>query len=414
MLTRAVLQRFRVLTQHTNVAAQIGRSLYNLELTSAYRQLIGQCLYSSSVGVQYVTGHDKNERNKEEKENEKRLTATERLQQLDEQGLKRLKVLKLEYEVMQMREPEAVPENMIDEYWLEILGKNSYFARKRQYSFWVRKEKQRKSVEEKKRKRTEYVKERMAKVEESERNNEVGNRFLPRVSEAHMDRFYISKLANALLHQNPTLVLDMDYENYMSMREITNLHDQFWFLYGKNKRIQQPFNLVACSVNPVGEFMNRFKKVAKHMNFDSFYCEMTEKSYLDLYPRDRLVYLTPDSRKVLRYFDPDDIYIIGGLVDISQIKPLSFTKAKKQGIRMASLPLDEYLSWQKGSKALTLDQMIQILGEVMVSGDWKRALQYVPHRKVCNPLYGDQNDTEGNLSEEAADGLYLDEGNKAV
>ncbi|KAL3852529.1 hypothetical protein ACJMK2_016156 [Sinanodonta woodiana] len=402
MLTRAVLQRMRVLTQHNSVVAHIGRSLYNLELTSAHRQLKGQCCYSSSVGVQHVAGHYKNEKNKDE--NERCLTATEQLQQLDEQELKKLKVLKLEYEVMQMRQPEAVPESMTDDQWLEILGKKSVLGRKKQYSFWVRKEKYQKAEEERKRARSEYVKERLAIIEESERNNEVGNRFLPRVSDTHMDRFYLSKLANALLHQNPTLILDMGYEDSMSKREITNLHEQFWFLYGQNKRIKLPFNLVACSVNPFGEFMERFKKVTRNMNPDTFYCEMTEKSYLDLYPQDKLVYLTPDSRKVLSYFDPDDIYIIGGLVDISQIKPLSFTKAKKQGIRMASLPLDEYLSWQKGSKTLTLDQMINILGELMVSGDWKKALQHVPQRKLFNPLCGDQ----GNPSEKADDDRYRD------
>lgn len=39
--------------------------------------------------------------------------------------------------------------------------------------------------------------------------------------------------------------------------------------------------------------------------------EFTSKSYLDLYPRDKLVYLTPHCRNELTTINIDDIYIIG-------------------------------------------------------------------------------------------------------
>jgi hypothetical protein len=34
-----------------------------------------------------------------------------------------------------------------------------------------------------------------------------------------------------------------------------------------------------------------------------------------MFPPEKLVYLSPDSRNDLKYFNPDDIYVIGGLVD---------------------------------------------------------------------------------------------------
>lgn len=43
-------------------------------------------------------------------------------------------------------------------------------------------------------------------------------------------------------------------------------------------------------------------------------------SYLDLFPKDQLVYLTPHCREVLDTYDHDAIYIVGGMVDKASIK----------------------------------------------------------------------------------------------
>lgn len=64
-------------------------------------------------------------------------------------------------------------------------------------------------------------------------------------------------------------------------------------------------------------------------------------------------------------------------------EPLSLAKAKREGLRMAKLPLDRYLQWGGGSgKSLTLNQMISILLDIKTSGDWDFALRHVPRRKV--------------------------------
>lgn len=70
---------------------------------------------------------------------------------------------------------------------------------------------------------------------------------------------------------------------------------------------------------------------------------VTPKSYLDLFPREKIVYLSPHSKKDLIEYDHDAIYIIGGIVDKSDQSPISLAKSKKQGLRTARLPLDQYL-----------------------------------------------------------------------
>jgi ribonuclease P protein 1 len=46
--------------------------------------------------------------------------------------------------------------------------------------------------------------------------------------------------------------------------------------------------------------------------------EVTESSYLDIFPHEKLIYLSPDSNVEMTSFDHDAIYILGGIVDLSR------------------------------------------------------------------------------------------------
>lgn len=70
------------------------------------------------------------------------------------------------------------------------------------------------------------------------------------------------------------------------------------------------------------------------------------------------------------------------MVDKSIQEPLSLAKAKSEGIKMARFPLERYLSWQVGSKSLTLNQSLSIMLDVKYTGSWKEALKHVPSRKT--------------------------------
>ncbi|KAK3102788.1 hypothetical protein FSP39_013913 [Pinctada imbricata] len=70
-------------------------------------------------------------------------------------------------------------------------------------------------------------------------------------------------------------------------------------------------------------------------------CICTEKSYLDLFPKENLVYLTPDSENDLRY-DHRDIYIVGAIVDLSFDHPVTLANAREMGLRHARIPVQKY------------------------------------------------------------------------
>lgn len=67
---------------------------------------------------------------------------------------------------------------------------------------------------------------------------------------------------------------------------------------------------------------------------------VTDGSYLETYPREQLVYLTPHCREEMTHYDHNAVYIIGGIVDKMNAEPLTLAKAKREGIRMQKLPLD--------------------------------------------------------------------------
>lgn len=64
-------------------------------------------------------------------------------------------------------------------------------------------------------------------------------------------------------------------------------------------------------------------------------------------------------------------------------EPLSLAKAKRDGIKMAKLPLDRYLEWAPGSKKnLNINHMVPILLDLKLTSDWEFSLRHIPRRKL--------------------------------
>ena len=78
------------------------------------------------------------------------------------------------------------------------------------------------------------------------------------------------------------------------------------------------------------------------------------------------MYLTPDSQDTLEELDPQKVYIIGGLVDRNRHKGLCQSKADKQGIKSAKLPIEQHLKLA-GTRVLTVNQTAAILIHWLVS-----------------------------------------------
>lgn len=112
-----------------------------------------------------------------------------------------------------------------------------------------------------------------------------------------------------------SLVIDCSYEEHMVWRETLNAAKQMTLVFGDNRLHKEPFNIHLCNVNNDSEFLKQLKKNIPCMEEPWFPMNIHTESYLDIFPREKLVYLTPHCRNELTRFDPDAIYIIGCMVD---------------------------------------------------------------------------------------------------
>ena len=102
---------------------------------------------------------------------------------------------------------------------------------------------------------------------------------------------------------------------------------------------------------------------------------------MELFDEKQLVYLTADSENTLHDLLPNDIYIIGGIVDHNRYKQLTFNKAEGQKIRHGKLPIREFVDLDS-SAVLTVNHVFDIIARFLECRDWKTALEgAIPERK---------------------------------
>ncbi|KFQ34702.1 tRNA methyltransferase 10 B, partial [Mesitornis unicolor] len=111
-----------------------------------------------------------------------------------------------------------------------------------------------------------------------------------------------------------------------------------------------------------------------------FQMDTTQESYLDLFPLDAIVYLTPDSENVLEDVDPSKVYVLGGLVDESVQKKLTLQRAQEQSLRTARLPIREYMVKTTNTKnyhseTLAINQVFDVLSTYYETRSWPAALK---------------------------------------
>lgn len=146
-----------------------------------------------------------------------------------------------------------------------------------------------------------------------------------------------------------------------------------------NRKHKQPYDMHLCNMNVDALTMQEFKKFIPTVCDKDFPLKIHQKCFTELFPIERLVYLTPHCQNDLMEYDPYDIFIIGAYVDKGRSLQISLAKAKELGLRMARLPLDHYLNWPQGTrKCLQLHTVTNILLNVRQTNDWKRAFYNIP------------------------------------
>jgi len=303
----------------------------------------------------------------------------------NQDSIKKLKLIEFECSVKQ-QEGLPVPSRLTLTHWEHLFALPSSRSREKQFHFLHRVEMIKKNEERKKLEKRKKREESMAlKTPEEPDDNQYGlgkNAIFIRTYNSTIDHFNNMKCIRALMFENP-VIFDMGFNDTMSRMEQNNTAKQIMLTFGRNREHDQPFPLHLCNADPESQVMKELHKYIPPLYQPEFPMTVTHKNYLDIFPREKLVYLTPHCNTELTSYDPEAIYIIGGIVDKSNKEPLTWAKASREKIKMAKLPLDRYLKWGSGGgKSLTLNSMIEIMLELKTSGNWKKALEVVPQRKL--------------------------------
>ncbi|XP_028028227.1 mitochondrial ribonuclease P protein 1 homolog [Bombyx mandarina] len=298
---------------------------------------------------------------------------------------KKLRILMLEVEVMR-QDGRCAPNSMNTTQWKHLLDLSSRNQRTNYLTFLWKNEKSRENQKIKKETRRKQFADGVPDQEKEYPDDLLyGIRYQSlflRIRDQSINNFDNYRALLAMMHSQ-SLVIDCSYEEHMVWRETLNAAKQMTLVFGDNRLHKEPFNIHLCNVNNDSEFLKQLKKNIPCMEEPWFPMNIHTESYLDIFPREKLVYLTPHCRNELTRFDPDAIYIIGCMVDKTNNEPISLAKAKKDNITMAKLPLDRYLEWAPGSKKnLNINHMIPILLDLKLTGDWEYALRHIPKRKL--------------------------------
>ena len=257
-------------------------------------------------------------------------SAREELDNLDDSLKKRLDVLKLEHSVMLLK-GEVVPDHVTDPMWVFLLRDcRTIYKRRKFYNF----------LTSDKRNRDDWP--QTWKREEVEQHHQAGMKHIPpnsHMNKHHGNVVHLNNLFHAMLNGS-TLCFDMDFDDIMEEEEISAVASQLMQCYFYNKSAAEPFHLHLCNLkkeSPSYKYLAR-----RHKDVDHIPWTLSEDSYMEHYPHGQLVYLSPHSRNAMSRYDPNKVYIIGGLFDFSVRKPQTVHKAMTEHIDHVRFPLEEY------------------------------------------------------------------------
>ncbi|KAJ1979998.1 tRNA (guanine(9)-N(1))-methyltransferase [Dimargaris cristalligena] len=162
-----------------------------------------------------------------------------------------------------------------------------------------------------------------------------------------------------------TVVLDMSFDHLMLDKEIPSTVRQVARCYSDNRTAKRKVNLVVTELQ--GRTQAQFGSIMReYENWKEITFE--PRSYLEVFDKEKLVYLTADSDHTLTTLDED--------------KGVTHQKASEQGIATARLPIGDFLK-MASRKVLTVNQVMEIILKYLETQDWAEAMmQFIPQRKM--------------------------------
>ena len=141
------------------------------------------------------------------------------------------------------------------------------------------------------------------------------------------------------------IVFDLKQDYRMSDGEASSFVQQMRGVYAANRTMWEPFQLHLCGYDPG---LPGMRDLVESEQSRHYLWNVTEDCFSRLFPRERLVYLSPDAPELASEWRHDDVYVIGGVVDKSDRGgKMTLSKIKSLGIRSQRFDIDRYFKKRK-------------------------------------------------------------------
>ena len=258
-----------------------------------------------------------------------------------------LLVAKAEVALMKEEGEQELPSHVTDKQWQDIVSCKSIHTRRRLLRFLFLNEIKKQNEKLRKKEKAELAEIRWVEQQEMMLENkhlQYGlwyNTIFLKLTIKTIKSVLHHKLMNARLYGQP-IVFDNSYENLMNHLSKKDLVRQLTMGLSLNREHADPFYIHICNFNLEDESSKLLLQSIPTLLDTDYPLDTHSVCYQDVFPHDKLVYLTPHCDEEMMEFDHDAIYIVGSLVDRVNTEPVSLAKAKRQQLRMQKFPLDRY------------------------------------------------------------------------
>lgn len=183
----------------------------------------------------------------------------------------------------------------------------------------------------------------------------------------------LKRLHRAKLHGQKVIV-DCSYEHFLTDLERSKVASGLRWIYSENRKHIKPMDLHICGVKPESTIIKNLSGQIPSLLKKSSPTRIHSECFTELFPKERLVMLSPDSDEVFKY-NADDIYVVGGIVDFGRSDPLTLAKAKKLGIRCARLPLDNLRLREGDTREMTMGTTVGIVRECQINDNMNEVIR---------------------------------------
>lgn len=175
--------------------------------------------------------------------------------------------------------------------------------------------------------------------------NPTQDQLIPKVitnfTKQSMNQYQTQRLnqARAMGHK---LIVDARYLHKMNSEDFQNTMKALYTGCKVNAASRDPFGMMICNCHIDMDMLHYVPTVG---NLTDYMEDFTDQSYLKYFPKKHLVYLTPDSRHVMKTFNPNVTYIIGGLPDCQNDRyfKAAFAAGREEHIKVERLPVHNYI-----------------------------------------------------------------------